>query len=256
MSSPTSPSASPACVDEAPIRMAEILSAYHQRAAHITNRPKLPMPLSLQEQRADQAAVGEELADLQREMLEDLQRLEQAFDLAVADERERLEAAILPVLSADPQVQRVFELRQVKALARFTPLLNRADTEAAIDATVRQLADEAARQSDWATLSVLRMHTAPALTGRGIDPSTSEALQIIERTVLAVRPRAAPALAERRELELGAAEVASAFVRARAAVEGSEQAVQLSGPEADYLGIVGRSADEGRPGLVRSLERA
>ncbi len=222
-------------VQAAPTRIAEILKAYTRHVASIGERPKLPMNLSQDEQRADLAASRTELADLKQRTLEDLQRFEQATDLALADERERLEVAILPVMSTDPHVQRVFELRQVKALARFTPLVNRAGNETAIDEAVRQFAAEAARQCDWATLRVLRTETAPALSRRGIDPATSEALRIIERTVVAVRPRAEPALVERRALDQGAARVATAFAQARAAVDQDEREVQILGYESDVV---------------------
>lgn len=136
-------------------------------------------------------------------------------------------------MSTDPNVQRVFELRQASALARFIGRLDRAATEAAVDETVRQSAAEAARQGDWAALRVLRAETAPHLARRGMDPATSEALRIIDRTVVAVRPRAAAALAERRALEDGAARVAAAFAQARDAVDRNERDVEVLGYAAD-----------------------
>jgi hypothetical protein len=88
MSSLTSPDASPAHLDDATTRIAEILRTYSLRSAHIADRPTLPLHLSQQEQRSDQVAVGVELGDLERETGEGLQRLEQAVDLALADERD------------------------------------------------------------------------------------------------------------------------------------------------------------------------
>jgi hypothetical protein len=235
MPDPRLPDPSLATLRAAPTRIATVLKTYSRAAARFADQSALPAGTSRDDRAADQAASQAELAELQQQMLEDLRLLEDSTRLALADAQDSLEAAILPVASTDPQVQRVFELRQAKALARLRPLLERARTEAAIDDTVRRFADEAARQSDWASLRVLRTETAPTLSRHGIDPATSEALRIIEHTVAAVRPRAATALAERQALDRGAARVAIAFARARDAVAQQEQEVQLPGYDADVL---------------------
>ena len=233
MSEPISAIASVAALRDVPTKIAEILAAYERETATIVNTPRLPMKFGEGEQSAAEEAFKAEMAALKQQTLADLQRLENMAGEALTDARDRLETAILPVMSTDSHVQRVFELRQVRALAQFIALLDRAETQAAVDQAVRRFADDAARQSDWAALQVMLTQTAPYLVKRGMNPATSEALRIIDGTVALVRPKSAVALAERQALEQGAGRVAEAFAEARDAVDLDKREVRLPGYAAD-----------------------
>src|SRR5215208_4956012 len=117
MSEPIGALPSVAAVQAAPTKIADLLTSYSSEAASIARQPRLPVGASEAEQLTARTASTAQLAALKQQTIADLERLEHATGLALADARERLETAILPVMSTDPQVQRVFELRQATALA-------------------------------------------------------------------------------------------------------------------------------------------
>jgi hypothetical protein len=225
------PAASLATVMDAPTRIADALRAYHGEVGGIDGPPGPSTGLNGDHRTGLQSTRAEQVAALKQQVMAELKRLENTTEQALADARSRLEAAILPTMSPDPQVQRLFDLRTVKAAARLQALFRQAQGGAAVDEAVRQFADEAARTGDWAMLAVLRAEIGPQLERRQIEAGTSQASRIIEQTVLAVRPRSAGPLAERQALEAGAARVAVAFTQARGAVERDEREVVLPGYE-------------------------
>jgi hypothetical protein len=231
----TSPHTFVAAVKAAPTKIADLLQTYSNEAMSISTQQRESPGSGEAEQTAAQAAISAELAALQQTTLNDLQRLENLTAMALTEARDCLEMAILPEMSTDPHVQRVFELHQGKALARLRDLFGRARTEAAIADTVRQFATDAARQGDWAAIRVLRDETAPHLAARGIDPAVSEALRSIDEIVLAARPRSAEPLIQRRDLEQEASRVAAAFAQARDAVKPNEGEGQIPASEAAVL---------------------
>src|SRR5712691_10527652 len=120
--------ASLTAVQAAPAKVAELLRAYGREAVDIAGLQRPEAGKTENGQAAAQPNIREELAALKVRTVEALGRLDDATSAALAHAREQLESEILPVMSTDPQVQRLFELRRATALARLTGLLERART--------------------------------------------------------------------------------------------------------------------------------